>query len=96
MKTIKTIVLSALIFLLCSSFNERVIAKKIQTKETLLVLQNPMNKESFSKFIVLEEEGILIGYNTESEDYPVKDGIYRIEGTSNDKFYHKRIIIAGN
>lgn len=96
MKTIKTIVLSALIFLLCSSFNERVITKKIQVKETLLILQNPMNRESFSKFIVLEEDGVLVGYNTESEDYPVKDGIYRIEGASNDKFYHKRIVITGN
>ena len=60
-------------------------------KEILLVLSGPMGQERFSIFHIKEVNNILIGENI--EEYPVEGGIYRIEGASNDKFYHKRIVI---
>jgi len=60
-------------------------------KEILLVLSGPMGQERFSIFHVKEVNNILVGENV--EDYQVEGGIYRIEGASNDKFYHKRIVI---
>ena len=50
-----------------------------------------MGQERFSIFHVKEVNNILVGENV--EDYQVEGGIYRIEGASNDKFYHKRIVI---
>ena len=67
---------------------------KPQSQQILLVLKDPMNTESFSKFSIRLLGGVLVGTNM--EEYPVKDGIYRIEGSSNDKFYHKNIMITSN
>lgn len=62
-------------------------------KYIILVLHNPMNEECFSSFDVVESGGVLIGVNRESGDYRVEGGLYRIEGSSNDIFYHKKIMI---
>lgn len=70
-----------------SPINDRVT----QPKKALLVLMNPFNEISFSVFYIEERNGILVGTNI--DEYPVNGGIYRIEGSSNDKFYHKNIIV---
>jgi hypothetical protein len=58
---------------------------------TLLVLTDVNNTDSFSKFNIVEHDGILIGHNM--DEYTVKDGLYRIQGSSNDKYYHHNILI---
>ena len=64
---------------------------KVQKKDILLVLTDVNNENSFSKFKVEEQNGVLVGYNV--DEYPVNDGIYRIQGSSNDKYYHHNILI---
>lgn len=66
--------------------------KVLPKKDTLLVLTDVNNENSFSKFKIEEENGILVGYNV--DEYPVKDGLYRIQGSSNDKYYNHNIIIV--
>ena len=61
------------------------------TNHIILVLKNPMDEDKFSVFNIQEVDDILVGINT--DDYFVEGGIYRIEGSSNDKFYHKHILI---
>lgn len=63
-----------------------------KTQSVLLVLTNPFNQIKFSKFIIQEKNGILIATNID-EDYPINRGIYRVESTSNDKYYHKKIVV---
>jgi len=77
---------TALLLVLILGFNCK------ESETTLLVLTDVNNKDSFSKFRIYEENGILIGRN--SEDYPVKDGVYRIHGSSNDKYYNHNIIVV--
>jgi hypothetical protein len=93
MKTMKLIALSVLVFLLNTSFINKT-PKTNLSKETLLILKDPMDKESFSKFMIQEESGIFIATNTQTDDYPVSEGIYRVEGASNDRFYHKRVVVV--
>lgn len=67
--------------------NTQVLSKQ----DTLLVLTDVNNENSFSKFKIQEENGVLVGYNV--DEYPVRDGIYRIQGSSNDKYYNHNILI---
>lgn len=60
-------------------------------KDTLLVLTDTLDKESFSKFEVTEVDGVLFGTNI--DDYVVGDGIYRIKGTSNNKYQNRNIVV---
>ena len=85
----KTLIFASLTLMMLTSFSF-----KPTTQHILLVLKNPMDVESFSMFNIKRVNGILIGTNT--DEYPVKDGLYRIEGSSNDKFYHKNIMITSN
>lgn len=90
MKFIKKLFLSVSILLLFSNFN---LPQK--EERVLLVLKEPVGySESFSIFQVREVDGVLVGINI--DEYPVSDGIYKVEGTSNNKFYHKNIIILSN
>lgn len=66
---------------------------EIQNKTTLLVLTDINNENSFSKFKILEKDGILIG-NNDDQDYPVKEGVYRIHGSSNNKYYNHNILVV--
>lgn len=88
MKTLKTILLSLMLTFLFSGFK----FKEKNASRVLLVLENTIQKESFSMFKIKEVDGILVGINI--DEYEVKDGIYYITGSSNDKFYHKRIIVV--
>jgi len=65
---------------------------QVQKKDTLLVLTDVNNENSFSKFKIEEENGVLVGYNV--DEYPVRDGIYRIQGSSNDRYYNHNILIV--
>lgn len=64
-----------------------------KTQSVLLVLTNPFNQIKFSKFVIQEKNGILIATNIDEEDYPINRGIYRVESASNDKYYHKKIVV---
>jgi len=88
MKTMKTVLFYLMLVLIFSS-------AKIDTKNTsrvLLVLENVNQKESFSMFLIKEVNGIFVGTNI--DDYEVNDGVYFIKSTSNNKFYHKKIIVV--
>lgn len=74
----------SLILVLLTSMN-------LPKKDTLLVLTDTLDKEAFSKFIVTEIDGVLIGENV--DDYVVNEGIYRIKGTSNNKYQNRNIVI---
>jgi hypothetical protein len=91
MKMIK-LVLSALILTLIMSFAP-MGEHKPGNKHIVLVLKSPMDQESFSVFDIRQVGDVLVATNI--EDYPVVGGLYRIEGSSNDKFYHKKIIVLG-
>ena len=87
----KKLVFSSLILMTIMSFSLLRNTDKC-TNQILLVLKNPMdNNDKFSKFNVIEVDNVLVGINT--DDYFVEGGIYRIEGSSNDKFYHKHRLI---
>jgi hypothetical protein len=90
MKTLK-LILSALILTLTMSFTT-LSESKTGNQHIVLILKNPMDQEKFSVFNIKQVGDILIGTNT--DEYPVEDGIYRVEGSSNDKFYHKRILVV--
>lgn len=85
MKTLKLLICTALVLLLCGFKSDKI------TQNVLLVLEDTIQQESFSKFSVKESGGILVGENT--DEYEVKSGIYVITGSSKQKFYHKRIIV---
>lgn len=88
MKTLKTVLFYLMLALFFSS-------AKIDTKNTsrvLLVLENVDQKESFSMFSIKEVDGVFVGTNI--DEYKVDDGVYFIKSTSNNKFYHKRIIVV--
>jgi len=88
MKTMKTVLFYLMLVLVFSS-------AKLNTKNTsrvLLVLENVNQKESFSMFSIQEVNGVFVGTNI--DEYEVKDGIYFVRGASNDKFYHKKIIVV--
>lgn len=76
-------ILSALVMLSLTSMSP--------SKSAILILVDEFNVESFSKFSVTENNGVLIGSNIDS--YDVADGIYRIKGTSNNKYYNRNIVI---
>lgn len=89
MKLIKNLLFISILFLF-SNFNSLKNDDRV-----LLVLTEPITySESFSLFQVKEVDGVLVGLNV--DEYPVSDGIYKVEGSSNDKFYHKNIIILSN
>lgn len=69
-----------------------VLTSMTPKKDTLLVLSDTLNEESFSKFLIVENDGVLIGINV--DDYNITDGIYRIKASSNDKYYNRNIIIV--
>jgi len=66
---------------------------KTKNYNILLILRNPMNEEFFSKFNISNDGSSLFGKNLELSDYPVPNGIYRIESASNDYYYSKHIVI---
>jgi uncharacterized membrane-anchored protein len=92
MKQLKTILFSILITFLFSSFYIPKKGKDYQ--KVLLVLEDPIHGESFSVFMVTEVDEVFVGINT--DEYFVHEGLYRIEGTSNDKLYHKNILVIGD
>jgi hypothetical protein len=94
MKTLK-LVLSALILVITMSFTP-MSEYAPGNRHIVLVLKNPMNQEKFSVFDIKQSGEVLVGTNLDSQDYYVQDGIYRIEGASNDKFYHKKIVVINN
>jgi hypothetical protein len=85
----RNLIIIALVSLLLVSFADQ--KGKIK-KDVLLVLTNPLGQESFSVFEVNEVDDVLVGQNTD-KDYYVQNGVYRIESTSNNKLYHKKILI---
>lgn len=73
---------------------QKIIVKTEKNSHVLLVLQNTLlQSNNFSIFSIEKMGDIIIGINLDPNNYPVKTGIYRIESTSNDYFYHKRIMI---
>lgn len=61
-------------------------------RKVLLVLKNVLNQERFSMFKISEEKGnVLVIVNI--DEYPVEDGIYRIESSSKNKYYHKKVLV---
>lgn len=96
---IKTTIYALVLFILMGFTTKKQNAVSLSSckknnDHVVLVLINPMEKECFSVFKVINVNGVLIGVN--QEEYPVRDGLYRIEGSSNDDFYHKKIIIVEN
>lgn len=95
MKTIKLFIFCTLsIFLLCShvvDYNQQ--GEKKDNSRTLLILEDPLTRETFSVFDVVERNGILVGVNVD-QDYPVANGIYIIKGSSNDNFRQRTILIV--
>lgn len=83
MRVLFYIFMSLLTVFLCSM--------DLPKKETLLVLTNTINEELFSKFQIIEINGVLSGENV--DDYIVTDGIYRIKATSNNKYQNRNIVI---
>jgi hypothetical protein len=86
MKTLIMVLLAALAVMTTSSFDCE------STRKVLLVLENPMQEETFSVFTVNDNGEVLIGENT--DEYPVPDGVYKIIGSSNDKFFNHKIMIS--
>lgn len=86
----RTLLFSFITLILLSGFS--IPVKKKDNSRVLLIVRDVMNKEHFSLFSVEDKGGVLIGTPIDL-DYPVEDGIYRIEGASNDDFYHKKIIV---
>jgi len=86
MKTVITLFLTLFLFTgFVSDFNSK-------PKDILLVLKNPMDKEYFSKFKIFNNDGVLSAVNV-NDDYPVPNGIYWVEATSNDRYYSKHISV---
>lgn len=67
-------------------------ATLLPKKEAVLILADTIDTECFSKFKIVEVDGVLLGINID-EDFPVVDGIYRIVGTSNSKYQNRNIVI---
>lgn len=83
---IKIYILMSLILLGLTS------ATLVTKKEAVLILADTIDSECFSKFKIAEVDGVLFGVNID-EDFPVVDGIYRIVGTSNNKYQNRNIVI---
>lgn len=62
------------------------------SSSAVLVLSDSQS-ETFSKFRVFEEDGVLIGLNIDT-DYEIVDGIYRIKSTSKNKYQNRNIVIV--
>ena len=88
----KTIISLSLVVLLLMGFSTDFKMSPSKNLNILLVLRSPLNKEYFSKFNIIKEGTSLLGENTDY-DYPVPNGIYRIESTSNDYYYCKHIVV---
>lgn len=67
---------------------------KPEEKTTLLILTDVNNNDTFSTFKVETIHGVLIGFNNEKDVYPVRDGVYRIHGSSNNKLYNHNILVV--
>jgi len=67
-------------------------ATLVTKKEAVLILADTIDSECFSKFKIVETDGVLFGVNID-EDFPVVNGIYRIVGTSNNKYQNRNIVI---
>lgn len=80
-----------LIYIFVSLLVVSLTSMDLPKKNTLLVLSDPLDLESFSKFEVTEVDGVLFGKNV--DDYIVTDGIYRIKGTSNNRYQNRNIVI---
>ena len=88
-RILTTIVVSFLTVLTFSSFELN------DKNRVLLVLKNVLNQEKFSMFKVYQDKnGVIIAKNV--DEYPVETGLYRIEGSSNDKLYHKKVMVVNN
>lgn len=88
-KMLMIILVSFLTVLTLSSFEQK------NKSRVLLVLKNVLNEEKFSVFKVFQfEDGVIVAIN--DENYEVENGIYRIEGSSNDKYYHKKVMVVNN
>ena len=86
----KAILLLSVSFLMVTAFSSFECKEK---SKVLLVLQNVFNQERFSVFKISEEkDGIIVAVNM--DEYPVENGVYRIEGSSNDKYYHKKVLVV--
>lgn len=83
---IKIYILMSLILLGLTS------ATLVTKKEAVLILADTIDSECFSKFKIVETDGVLFGVNID-EDFPVVNGIYRIVGTSNNKYQNRNIVI---
>lgn len=86
MKIKYNILLIILLFMLSN------MAPYNNSNSAILVLSDSQN-ETFSKFRVFEEDGVLIGLNIDT-DYEIIDGIYRIKSTSKNKYQNRNIIIV--
>jgi len=87
MKRLAKALCTVLVFMVIFGFKNSVQVQK----DTLLVLTDVNNENSFSKFKIQEENGVLVGYNV--DEYPVIDGVYRIHASSNNKYYNHNILI---
>jgi 5-hydroxyisourate hydrolase-like protein (transthyretin family) len=86
----KAILLLSVSFLMVTAFSSFECKEK---SKVLLVLQNVFNQERFSVFQISEEkDGTIVATNM--DEYPVENGVYRIEGSSNDKYYHKKVLVV--
>ncbi len=86
MKTKYNILLIILLFMLSN------MAPYNNSNSAILVLSDSQS-ETFSKFTVFEEDGVLIGLNIDT-DYEIVDGIYRIKSTSKNKYQNRNIVIV--
>lgn len=85
MKIKYNILLIILLFMLSN------MAPYNNSNSAILVLSDSQS-ETFSKFRVIEEDGILVGININT-DYEIVDGIYRIKSTSKNKYQNRNIVI---
>jgi len=86
MKIKYNILLIILLFMLSN------MAPYNNSNSAILVLSDSQS-ETFSKFTVFEEDGVLIGLNIDT-DYEIVDGIYRIKSTSKNKYQNRNIVIV--
>lgn len=91
-KGMKTILTLSLVVLLLMGFNTEFRTPSPKNLNIVLVLRSTLNKEYFSKFNIIREGNSLLGENIDY-DYPIPNGIYRIESASNDYYYSKHIVV---
>lgn len=88
----KTIISLSLIVLLLMGFSTDFKTPSPKNLNIVLVLRSTLNKEYFSKFNIMKDGNSLLGENIDY-DYPIPNGIYRIDAASNDYYYSKHIVV---